>query len=227
MRQLTLEQALKEDKVIFKVTQEQATKAASILSSDGFKYAAVIVCNSPYSGRPAYWQSEEDFEAHIKSDYESYEEVAIVATDIELWQEEIVFQTQQDIWAYLSATEEHKVIHIAEHCVVGFKDGKLHDYKSIDDIWVFADPSFWKPYIESVKKEWGEQVPEGKPVLCWYGDNLFEDGKPINIGLISRAAGKFRTGLTGGGSEWEFAIPVTPNEVKQYLLENILDETSN
>jgi len=79
MRQLTLEQALKEKKVIFRVTPEQATKATSILSSDDFKYAAVIVCPSRYTDKPAYWQAE-DFEKRIKSDYEDYEEVVIVDT---------------------------------------------------------------------------------------------------------------------------------------------------
>jgi len=295
MRQLTLEQALKEDNVIFKVTPEQATKAASILSSDGFKHAAAIVCNSPYSGRPAYWQSEEDFEELIKSDYEAYEEIKLVATqetlkemvtakrmykvgdklrvithewdnvawckygsevslnvvdtqdeevpyaifpkgseetipafglwvaadDVELW---TVFQTQQEIWAYLSATEEHKVIHINECAIMGFKDGKLYDYKETDELWRFDEPSFWKPYNEPVKKEWWEQVPEGKPVLCWYGDNLFEDDKPKLLGLITCNGAGF---YTSGGFSWAYAIPATLSEVKQYLLENILDENNN
>ncbi len=152
----------------------------------------------------------------------------VAAEDVELWadtlQEDIVFKTQQEIWAYLSATEAHKVIHINGCVIMGFKDGKLHDYKETDELWRFNVPSFWKPYTESVKKEWWEQVPEGKPVLCWYGDNLFEDGKPSLLGLITCNGAGFHT---SGGFSWRYAIPATLDEVKQYVLENILDETSN
>jgi len=341
MRQLTLEQALEEDKVIFKVTPEQATLASTILAY-GFKFAAIIVSNSPYSGRPSYWESEEHFAERTKSDYEDYEEVAIVGDKVELSQENIVFKTQQEIWAYLSATEEHKVIHINECVIMGFKDGKLHGYKETEDLlninnsrhwvtrtdfeilaekkmykvgdklrvvttafngipwcakgskvslnvidtedsegvpylvfplgststekedgvwmrrrevelwkedvefktqqdlmgfkdgkltdelWRFDEPSFWKPYTEPVKKEWWELIPDGKPVLCWYGDTLFKDDRPIILGLVTKdKRNQFRTGKNGSGVAWKYAIPATLDEVKQYLLENILDETSN
>ena len=150
-----------------------------------------------------YWMEADSVELYKKTN-----EVA----------EPAVFKTQQDIWKYLAETEEHKVIHNSGNVIMGFKDGKLYDYKETDELWRFDDPSFWKPYIEPEKKDWWE-LNGNKPVACWYGDVIDEGtGKPRLLGFMVRDLENSTFQIANEWCSWKYAIPLTEGEYKQYLL---------
>ena len=133
--------------------------------------------------------------------------------------EEVFFKTQQEIWKYLSESEEHSVTD-EEGTIVQFKNGSLTSY------CLFTSPEEWKPYIAPESKDWWELVPEGTEVLCWYGDDISEKtGKPFIFGKVSYCDGVFNT---GSSITWKNAVPVTMKEAKQYILSEILaNEESN
>ncbi len=61
------------------------------------------------------------------------------------------FQTQQEIWAYLSADERNRVK--SDSIVVGFKDGFLYDHKNnTRTSWHFDAPLAWSKYTEPKPK---------------------------------------------------------------------------
>ena len=135
--------------------------------------------------------------------------------DAELYVPEVeeVFKTQQEIWKYLSESDEHSVTD-GKDTIVHFKNGSLSSCLS------FTIPENWKPFTPPKPKEWWELVPEGTEVLCWYGDILSEKtGKPPLFGKVYHSNDRF---TTGSCLTWKYAIPVTLEEIKQYILSEIL-----
>lgn len=164
------------------------------------------LCKLKESGRlERYWMDAKDVELF----QETQEAVKVI--------EPVVFKTQQDIWKYLSESEEHKVTFTDNGDTVGFKDGVLYTYP---DGYVahhsFNIPKNWKPY--SKKKDWWE-LNGNMPTACWYGDGLNEEtGKPVLLGFITRDLENSCFRLSQGGCSWRFAVPLTEEEFKEYLL---------
>jgi hypothetical protein len=150
----------------------------------------------------------------------SQDDVELYVPEVKEQTEEVFFKTQQEIWKYLSEDEEHVVVDIDGANKTQFKNGQL------TTAWFFTRPEEWKPYIAPEHKDWWELVPEGKEVLCWYGDELSEKtGKPFLFGKVYRYGDEF---TTGSSLTWEYAIPATLEEAKQYILSEILaNEESN
>lgn len=140
---------------------------------------------------------------------------------------EIEFKTQRDIWNHLSESEDHKVIYEDERTIIGFKNGKLHNYIDYRDIYCnFGNPEFWKPYTEQ-KKQWWE-LNGNKPTACWYGDFLNEEtGKPTHLGFVIRDIDNHFFKLANIGScAWRYAIPLTDEEIDQFVFSKQIKNTN-
>lgn len=209
MRQMTLNNALNEKNVWFRVTPEQANNTATILKLELSQAIAVELTSD---GDAGYWASEETLSRFIDSFlYKRSEQIQII--------EEVPFKTQKEAWEFLVSNEGNVVEHTLDGTKLTLVNGELFNIGMQSKCYVsLIAPSVWKPSSELYKpkpKEWWE-LNGNKPTFCWYGDNLERiKAKTAGIGLCVKKDNYFYN-TYNPTFRWRYAVPLTLEEFHKF-----------
>lgn len=217
MRQMTLNNALNEQNVWFKVTPEQAIQI-NTNSKNKHNITFVIVTNQIIT---FHKYDENSFLTFLEHQYKnSLEQIQII--------DEVPFKTQKEVWEFLVSNDGNVVEHTLDGRKLTMVDGRLTvisdalppsgNYSAIN----FTVPELWRPSSELYKpklKEWWE-LNGNKPTLCWYGDDL-----PINrdvctgVGLVVHTCTNenFQFSNLLQRNNWKYAIPLTREEIEEFI----------
>ena len=117
------------------------------------------------------------------------------------------FNSYQELMTYL-VIDGNKVER--DGIVVYFKDDDIYSpFKSFTH--TMLDELGWKRYIEP--KEWYEI--DNNFTLCWVGDCEIELGEKRHLAIVKYENNNF---ITKDDYEWFRAIPVKPDELKEFVL---------
>ena len=112
------------------------------------------------------------------------------------------FKTQQEIWKYLSESEENKVI-CDSGIILGFKDGIVFNYtNNCESYCIFGDYKAWKKYKEPKKPE-----KLGRLIVC------IKQFKHRDYGDVALGTVEVYFGETPNSEYWEFCIINEKGEV--------------
>lgn len=208
MRQMTLNNALNEQNVWFRVTPEQAILTAKLRNFTGFLSAKIITlfeynCN--------YLSTEVQVQEFLKSYSFKYEQIQII--------DEVPFKTQKEAWEFLVSNEGNVVEHTLDGTKLTLVNSELFNIGMQSKCYVsLIVPSMWKPSSELYKpkpKEWWE-LSGNKPTLCWYSDDLEHiKAKTTGIGLCVKKDNYFYN-TYNPILRWKYAVPLTLEEFHKF-----------
>lgn len=204
MRQMTLNNALKEENVWFRITPEQAQQVATILNNKLFADALAININKYPSG----WLWEESIQ---DANLSEYEQIQII--------NEVPFKTQKEVWEFLISNDGNVVEHFCDDRKLTLVNGELFNITDqCKSHLSLREPSVWKPSSELYKpkpKEWWE-LNGNKPTFCWYGDDLERiKAKTAGIGLCVKKDNYFYN-TYNPTFRWKYAVPLTLEEFHEF-----------
>lgn len=211
MRQITLNNALKEKNVWFRVTPEQAILTAKLRNFTEFLSAKIITlfeynCN--------YLSTEVQVQEFLKSYSFKYEQIQII--------DEVPFKTQKEVWEFLVSNEGNVVEHTFDGTKLTLVNGELFNIGMQSKCRLsLIVPYEWKPSSELYKpkpKEWWE-LNGNKPTLCWYFDYKEDDDK--SVGLCTHTSGEFKAQTSS--FLWKYAVPLTAEELAMYSFKPLED----
>jgi hypothetical protein len=206
MRVLTLNNALNQNNVWFEVTPEQSLQ----IFPDNKKIYCVLIEDN----KKDYRYTQEGIKEYIQNHV--LEQLQII--------DEIPFKTQKEVWEFLISNEGNVVECIGYNETLSILGGKLWDIKNNRSSNIsFMEPTVWKPSSELYKpkqKEWWE-LNDNKPTLCWYGDVLNNEGKYNYCGIVVKDSYGFRD--VNENDIWTFAIPLTKEEIEEFIFKPLED----
>ena len=202
MRKMTIDEVLNSSNIKFRVTPEQLNLIFKKVGCD----SAIIynVCGVGFKNSyDGYCTTNHYF--YDGTDWLNLEEV-------ELIEEQNVFNSQQAVWEYLfsggKVFKEMHVYFILDSLLVC----RSINSKELERVGLinFSDYHEWKPYIES-EKEWWE-LNNNEPTLCWVSD--IECNSKDCTAIVYRVKDKFKQ--LNSNCWWEYAIPLTNEELEKY-----------
>lgn len=226
MRQMTLNNALKEQNVWFRVTPEQASQLKTLTHNLDYSPEIVETISdvialgiSSNSTRIGFCFYEEAFNKFIENIViqHSLEQIQII--------DEVPFKTQKEVWEFLVSNEGNVIEHIRDNSEYSLIDGMLYNIADNQKVTLaLYIPNAWKPSTKLYhlkQKEWWE-LNGNKPTLCWYGDDLKNNGKPRYIGVCQRCGDKFVEVFPAitycfKSLTWTYAIPLTREEIEEFI----------
>lgn len=128
------------------------------------------------------------------------------------------FKNQEEMWRHLLSGGCIRGRSDGQNCYIKFHNGRLSKFKITNDSYIcnamfcFSRPSEW---IEYIKKEWYEKIPE-QGVLCWVNKektkiDVIKGYDPVN------KAYRF---VNGANHIYMIAIPLTNEEIKKFIHES-------
>lgn len=211
MRIMTLNNALKERNVWFRVTPEQAKQVSKLLNRDVKNVRAVTLAKS--NNTFGFWSSESGL-LRCYIHLASLEQIQIV--------DEVPFKTQKEVLEFLVSNAGNTVEHIEDGRKLTFINSQLMNVADIDDIHKyltnFMDSHVWKPSTKLYRpepKEWWE-LNGNKPALCRYSDSYTRVmTKQASIGICQREKDYFIE-AADPSCAWNYAVPLTEEELKEF-----------
>lgn len=221
MRQITLNNALKEKNVWFRVTPEQALQTQHLAANLDYSpeivesisdIVALGLINNPT--RIGFCFSNEFLS--------NFMEKVVIPNTLEQIQiiDEVPFKTQKEVWEFLVSNEGNVVEHTLDGRSFSFVNGELRDITNPTHLPYLnlKEPKLWKPSSELYKpksKEWWE-LNGNKPTLCWYSDDLEHiKAKTAGIGLCVKKDNYFYN-TYNPILRWKYAVPLTLEEFHKF-----------